>query len=314
MAVKTKFSKNELIEILSNYNLGEYKESKPIVEGTVQTNYLLKTTKGKFVFRYYENRSKKSVLFESNLINYLKDKKYPCPALFRNKHGKFVGVYKKKPYVIFEFIEGQHVKNPSENQKKQFIKKVAELQNITKNYRPLNKKYRWNYSIELCRELARKEAKKINTTDSRKKLKWFENELLKLNLPKSLPKGICHCDFHFSNVLFRGNKFNALIDFDDANYTFLMFDLIVLIEYEAWSHGKKALDLKKAKEILQEYTKYRPLNNNEKRHLFDLYKLSILFDCVWFFKRGNVNNFNEKRKIDYLDNIGRGEFYRKLFS
>lgn len=314
MAVKTKFTKNDLTEILSNYDLGEYKGSKPIIAGAVQTNFLLQTTKDKFVLRYYENRSKESVLFEANLIKYLKDKKYPCPAPFKNKHGKFVGVYNGKPYVTFEFIEGQHVKSPNGNQKRQLIKKVAELQNITKNYKPRYKKYRWNYSIKLCRELARKEAKKINTANSRKKLKWFEGELLKLKLPKSLPKGICHCDFHFSNVLFKNNKFNALIDFDDANYTFLMFDLVVLIEYEAWSHGKKALDFTKAKKVLQEYTKYRPLNNNEKRHLFDLYKLSILFDGIWFFKRGNVDDFYEKKEIDFLNNIGREEFYKKLFS
>lgn len=313
MAVKTKFSKKELTEIISDYNLGECKKSKPITKGRVQTNYLLKTTKGKFVFRYYENRLEKSVLFEANLIKYLKDKKYPCPTPFKNKHGEFVGIHNKKPYIIFEFVEGQHIKNPNKNQKKQLIKKVAELQNITKNYRPLNTKYRWNYSIELCRELARKEAKKINTANSRKKLKWLENELSKLNLPKSLPKGICHCDFHFSNVLFKGDEFSALIDFDDANYTFLIFDLIGLIEYEAWPHKSKTLDFKKAKEVLREYTKYRPLNSNEKRHLFDLHKLSILFDCVWFFKRGNVNDFYEKRKIEYLNSIGREEFYNKMF-
>ena len=59
--------------------------------------------------------------------------------------------------------------------------------------------------------------------------------------------------------------------------------------------------------------KHRPLNNNEKRHLFDVYKLSILIDCVWYFKRGNVSDFYEKRKIDYLNNLGREEFYDKVF-
>jgi len=314
MAVKTEFSKTDLIEILSNYNLGEYKASKPFTTGAVQTNFLLQTTKGKFVFRYYENRSKDSVLFESNLIKYLKDKNYPCPAPFKNKHGKFVGTYNKKPYVIFEFIEGQHIESPNENQKSQLIRKVAELQNITKKYRPINKKHRWNYSIELCRELARKEAKKIDTANSREKLKWLENELLKLNLPKSLPKGICHCDFHFSNVLFKDDKFNALIDFDDANYTFLIFDLVGLMESGAWRYDKdEVLDFNEARKILTEYMKYRSLNSNEKRHLFDLYKLSILFDCVWFFARGDVNEFYEKKKIEYLDSVGRKEFYHKLF-
>ena len=314
MATKTKFSKKELSEILSNYDLGEFKDSKLFTGGKVQINTLIKTTKGKFVFRYYEkNRSKKSVLFESNLIKYLKDRNYPCPAPFKNKCGKFVGIFNKEPYVIFEFVEGKHIKNQNKNQKKQLIKKVAELQNITKDYKSYNKKYRWNYGIELCRKLAQRKAVKINTINSKEKLKWLESKLLELNLPKSLPKGICHCDFHFSNVLFKNNKFNALLDFDDANYTFLMFDLVGLIESWAWPHDK-VLDFKKAKEILQEYTKYRSLNNNEKRHLFDLYKLSILIDCIWYFERGSVKDFREKRKIDFLNNIGREKFYHELFS
>lgn len=77
MAVKTKFIEKELIKILSSYQSGDFINLEPISKGTVQTNYFFKTTKGKFVFRYYENRSKESVLFESNLIKYLKERKYP---------------------------------------------------------------------------------------------------------------------------------------------------------------------------------------------------------------------------------------------
>lgn len=310
MSVKTEFSKNDLAKILSSYNLGEYKNIEPFTGGTVQTNLLLETTKGKFVFRYYENRSKDSVLFECNLMKYLKDRNYPCPALFRNKNGTFVTIYNKKPCVFFEFIEGQHIETPDENQKKQIIKQVAKLQNLTRNYRPLYKKYRWNYSIELCRALARKEA--IDRANLAEKLKWFENELDKLKLPKYLPKGICHCDFHFSNMLFKDNKFNALLDFDDANHTFLMFDLVNLIDYWAWPHNK-TLDFHEARKILTEYADYRPLNSNEKKHFYDLYKLQILIDCVWFFARGNAEDFYEKRKIDYLNSMGRDNFYHKFF-
>ena len=324
MATQTKFTEKELAEILLNYDLGEYVDSEAFTGGTVQANILIQTTKGKFVFRYYErNRSKDSVLFESNLTKYLKDRDYPCPAPFANRHGKFVGIYNEKPYVIFEFMEGQHLENPNENQQRQLTKKVAELHNITKNYRPLYGKHRWNYGIELCRELAQKEAKEINTANSREKLKWFENELLKLNLPKSLPKGVCHCDFHFTNVLFLNGKFNALIDFDDANYTFLIFDLVSLVEpfvpsfrHYNWHEHKvtgNVFDFRETKLIVSEYEKYRPLNNNEKRHIFDVYKLSFLFDCIWYFERGDAKDFFEKRKIDYLDDIGRDRFYDLLF-
>lgn len=323
MAVKTKFTKTDIKNILSKYDLGDFVSFEPIKNGTVQTNILLKTSKNKFVFRYYENRSKNSVLFEVNLIKYLKNRNYPCLTPFRNIHGNFIGIYNKKPFVIFEFIEGKHIEKSNTEQRKQLIQKVAELQKFTKNYNPYHKKYRWNYSIDLCKKLAQDEAKKIGTKNSQNKLKWLKSELLKLKIPKSLPKGICHCDFHFSNVLFKNGKFNALIDFDDANYTFLSWDLICLIEpfvlifdWDTWNKFKptdNVFNFKQTKKIVAEYMKHRQLNNNEKYHLFDIYKLSILMDCIWYFKRGDTKDFFEKRKIDYLNNLGRDAFYKEVF-
>src|SRR6187455_1183398 len=144
MAVKTQLSKGDFAKILTNYDLGEYKHTQPINEGTVQTNFLLQTIRGKAVFRYYENRSKDSVSFEVNLIKYLRSQNYPCPAPFKNNRGMYIDTYNKKPFVIFEFVEGYHIEDPNESQKMQLIRKVAELQNITKNYRPFKKSHRWN--------------------------------------------------------------------------------------------------------------------------------------------------------------------------
>ena len=325
MLINLNFSKNDFLEVLSNYTLGSFKDSKAFPVGSVQTNVLIHTEKGKFVFRHYrQNRSLHSVLFEVNLIRYLKSHNFPCPAPIKNKYGKYVDVYNNIPFVIFEFIEGHHLENPNEKQKMQLVKKVAELQNITKNYRPCYKQYRWNYTIDLCRELAQREAKKIGTTNSGEKLKWLNDELSKLNLPKSLPKGICHCDFHFTNVLYLNNKFNALIDFDDANYTYLTFDLICLIEpfksSFCWNNWKSCeiianvFDFSETRKIVAEYSKYRELSDNEKRYFFDVYKLGILFDCIWYFNRGVAKDFFEKRKIDHLNVLGRMQFYEEVFS
>ena len=325
MATRTNFSRNNLSDILSSYSLGKLIDSQPFTTGTVQTNLRLQTTTGDYVFRYYEQcRSQDSVLFEVNLMRYLKQRHYPCPAPFNNKSGKIVGLYNNRPYVVFEFIEGDHLENPNEAQKKELVRMVAKLHNITKSYRPFNKNHRWNYGIDLCRDLAKKQAEKINTVNSQKKLKWFESELQKLNLPKSLPKGVCHCDFHFSNVLFFNGKFNALIDFDDANYTFLMFDLVSLVEpfvssfkHYNWFGGNvtdNVFDFGETKRVVSEYEKYRCLNNNEKRHIFDVYKLSFLFDCIWYFERGNAEYFFEKRKIEHFNNLGADNFYNELFA
>lgn len=314
MAEKTSVSKKDLIHLLTNYNLGDYLDSCPFTGGTVQTNLRIRTTRGTFVFRYYENRTEKSVRFETDMLNYLKENNYPCPAPFKNKSGDWVGIYQQKPYAIFEFMEGEHIQDPNVQQKKQLIQKAAELHIITENYRSVHTKNRWNYSPELCRNLARQAAAEINTTDSKEKLTWLENELHKLDLPQALPKGICHSDFHFSNVLYQNGEFSALLDFDDANYTYLIFDLIGLIESWAWRYDKDdVLKFNEARKVISDYTTYRPLNETEEKHLFDVYKLSILIDCIWYFERGNAADFFEKRKIDFLNQLGRERFYHELF-
>jgi homoserine kinase type II len=314
MAVKTSFAKVELAQILQKYALGQFVEAVPFAGGAVQTNLRLQTTLAKFAFRYYENRSMESVLFEANLIRYLKARNYPCAAPIVDKHGKLVNQYNGKPYVIFEFVSGEHIENPNSTQKEQLIQKVAELQNLTKNYRPAYKNARWNYSRELCRQLAAHTANNLNTPQAYEKLNWHESQLAVLELPLTLPKGICHCDFHFSNVLFANDEFAALLDFDDANYTYLLFDLVGLIETEAWHYAEdEVIDFGRAKTVVYAYARHRPLSRLEKQHLFDVYKLSILFDCIWYFARGNADDFYEKRKIDYLNDLGRANFYTQLF-
>lgn len=308
------FSENELAAILSNYNLGEFRAASLLTSGTVQTNLLLETTLGRFVLKLYTKREFQSVQFEANLIHYLKARKYPCPAIFKDKQGKLVGVFKGTPYVLFEFVEGYHIENPDAAQKEQLIARVAELHILTRNYRSSFAEYRWNYTPGLCRKLAGDAAAQIATPEAQAKLKWLETILAELDLPENLPKGICHGDLHFSNVLFKDGRFAALLDFDDANLTYLLFDLVGLIEREAWRYElDEVLNFEAARQVVQAYARYRPLGALEKRHLFDVYKLSILIDCVWYFKRGNAADFFEKRKIDFLNKIGRESFYRQIF-
>ena len=313
MAVKTPLTRDECAELLSPYDLGELVRSEPIPQGTVQTNLVLATSRGKFVLRVYENRSRESVLFERDLVLYLTERHYPCPALIANTQGEYVGVYGGKPYVISEFVEGRHIEHPGAGHRQQLVRRVAELQKVTEGFHSPYTPYRWNYDPDLCRGLARAAAASLNPDSGRKKLAWLEGELAALDLPSSLPRGICHCDFHFSNVLFRGDEFAALLDFDDANWTFLPFDLVGLIESWAWPHPAAMLDVAEARRTVQAYLAHRPLAPIEQQHLYDVYKLSILLVCVWYFARGGPDDFRERRKVEALTHLGRQQFIDELF-
>jgi len=74
------------------------------------------------------------------------------------------------------------------------------------------------------------------------------------------------------------------------------------------------LDFKVSRKKVYEYSCFRSLNNIEKLHLYGMYKLSILVDCLWYFGRGKSSDFYEKKKIGFLHRLGRDEFYCKLFN
>lgn len=307
-------SRDELEQLLQNYKLGSLVDFRLFNRGTVQTNVFIQTALGPYVLRHYGNRTRESVLFETDMLRYLKVNHFPCPAPYANVHGDFVGTFEMKPYVVFEFIHGEHYTELNEQQRKQLIQKAAELHILTENHLPTHKESRWNYTLEFCLSMAQQASRRIDTENAIRKLAWLEEQIKLLNLPKSLPMGICHCDFNLSNVLFAGNEFCALLDFDDANYTYLVFDLVGLIESSAWRHDEdRILNLDEAKKVVKEYSQWRPLGEIEQKHLFDVYKLSVLIDCVWYFERGDATDFYEKRKIDYLNTLGRKRFFRELF-
>ncbi len=172
---------------------------------------------------------------------------------------------------------------------------MAELQNSARNYRLTYAQYRWNYGIKFCERQAKDIVRTIATENAREKLTWYRHQLSELVLPMSLPKDICHCDFHFSNVLFKNNVFCSLLDYDNANYTFLTFDLGCLIDlfipmfrwdtWEKFDLSEKVLSFESVRKTVSEYQKYRTLNSTGKN-------ISLMF-TNWVFKLTVYGFLNE---------------------
>ncbi len=309
MVAKTTFSKKELNKILLGYNLGKLKIIRHFKLGAVQTNILLETTKDKFVFRYYESRPEKYALFEIDILQYLAKHHYPCPAPIRNIHGGFLGKYKNKPFALFEFMSGEHRKNVN---LRLIAQAIGKLHKITVGYKPEYSEARDTYDPKSCWKNAKLNSKKIKTKpETKKRLRWLKAELGKLKFPNNLTKGVCHCDTHPSNFLYKNRKLTAVLDFDDASYVPLLYDLANMIYFWAWPH-KKELNFERARWLLKEYEKYRELTEIEKNHLYSFLKMVTFMSIGWFIHVDN-DFFSEKKKIGSLNSIGRKEFYRKMF-
>jgi len=305
MSVKTTISEKDFPEILSTYRLGEYKSFKTFANGAGQTTLLAETTKGKYVLRYYENRSEKHVQFEIKLFEYLRSKNFPVPAIIKNSAGEFLSTYKDKPYIIIDFIEGAHGKNPNDTfdgkELAEVVQVVAELHNLTKDYKPEYFEDRESFDIAYCwKEFKRKHPHLVES----EKGKWFKNELEKLEFPVSLPKGLCHADLNYGNFLFRNGRVVAVLDFDMSFYTYLVYDIASLIYWWAWP-PEKSFEENRATQIVSEYSKWQELSEEEKVHIYNALKLIILLGISW----SEEQDFEEsKTKIGFLNSMGRKKF------
>lgn len=316
MAVKTNFTKKVFQEILNNYNIGDFKESKPFKAGYVQTNILIKTTKGKFVLRYYENRTKKRVDFEAKLLTFLSDKKYPIAKPIPNKNNNFIGIFNKKPFIIFEYISGRHLKNLNDIQFKELVHKLALLHKLTKNYDVGNYIHKEPRSKDFCIKAAKEEKKRFEDKDKgRLRYNIIKSQLDTISFPTNLTKGIVHGDFDKSNVKFHNNEISGILDFDDSHYGYRIHDLGILILYWARLYNTK-MDFQIAKKIINLYEEINPLTKIEKEHIFDSFKFAALMIMSWLMydKWKGKDLFKILSKfIDEINELGRTEFYSKLF-
>ena len=68
MAVYTEFHKEQLIKLLKLYDIGNLISYEGITEGIENSNFFVKTTRGKFILTIFENRVNKNELLLSFFV------------------------------------------------------------------------------------------------------------------------------------------------------------------------------------------------------------------------------------------------------
>ncbi len=310
MAVKTNFTPTDFKGILSQYDIGEYVRFKPFEQGTDQTNLLLTTTLRDVVLRYYEKRTFDYAKFEIELLHYLAKYSYPCAAPIASKEGRYVGTYKEKPFALFELLQGEHSENP-ENYL-QVAGTIGKLHTLTINYKPTSGLTRPTYNAEYCWSWAQKSVKRIKShAEAQKRLTWMKEELGQLELPASLPNGTCHGDLNPFNFLYEQCKLSSVLDFDQASYTWLLYDVGQLIYWWTWPN-KGDIDFDQSRKLIEQYEKQRPMTDAERLHLFDGLKLVILIGIGWSLDE-DEGYANARRKVELLHTFSREGFYKNIF-
>ena len=74
--------------------------------------------------------------------------------------------------------------------------------------------------------------------------------------------------------------------------------------WKKFNENDNVFDFKETKKVISEYMKYKLLNNNEKRHLFDVYKLSTPKSRIEMEIKCNFPLFTTGLTMLFLSPIG----------
>ena len=268
MAVYTKFQKENIEEILSNYAIGKLNSFKGIQEGIENTNYFLLVDNKKYILTIYEKRVKSEDLpFFSELMTSLNKASVRCPIPIVNKQKKSITDYNGKKLMIVTYLEGKAKKILTPQNCKSVGIEVAKMHEITKNFKIKRKN---NLSINSWRKLfssVKKECSKIHQ-DLPKLIESNLNDVEK-NWPHDLPKGIIHADLFSDNIFFNNNEFSGLIDFYFSCEDFYAFEIAICFNALCFDGVPKNLsfNVTKAKNFIDGYSSIRKLTDDEKGNI-----------------------------------------------
>ena len=308
MAVYTKISDKDIILINKKFKLGKKIKFQGIKKGIENTNYLLKTDKGKFILTIFEKRVISSDLpFFMKLMDLLSLKKIICPKPLKDNYGKYLFRIKNKKACIVSFLSGKDKNDLTYKNCFEVGKNIAKMHKATKNFKiKRTNSMGINKLHPLLNSINFKKSKLIlNYKD------FLFNNLreIKKNWPKKLPSGIIHADLFVDNIFFKNNKFSGFIDFYFSANDYYAYELAICINALCFDKNKSKFILNKQKvnNLIKGYEKIRKISIYEKK------KLNIL--C-----KGAAIRYLLTRAYDYINTPKTAlikikdpkEYYKKL--
>ena len=276
MAVYTELNKPFLKELADDYSLGRITSAMAIPQGSINSNYLIDAAKGKFLLRIDEVKSENELKREIDLLSFLRKHTFPCPHPMQDRMGRYHRAFNNKCVSLFKYQEGK-VPIPEKlkfSQLETIGHAIGDLHVVGKAYKKgidnrfsferiadlyLNVRSRLpNYFRKICR-----------TLDD-------EIEYLTRYLEGKLPKGVIHGDIFSDNLLFRGEKLMAVLDFESACRGKFIFDIATAVNALCFVRGGYSLERFRA--LLGGYESVRTLSLAE----WDAFPNELRFSSLRF--------------------------------
>lgn len=265
MAVYTQITAEDLKSLLAKFDAGNLESFEGIAEGVENSNYLIKTSTGKYVLTLIEKRAQPDELpFYTGFMAHLTAKGIPAARVVPDKTGARIHSVSGRPALLSEFLEGAWPREIYVHHCQAIGELLARMHRAGKSL-PMKRQNTmalpaWEGLIHACANRADEvEPGLFAMLDA-------ELDYLKKNRPKLLPAGAIHADLFPDNVFFRDEKVSGVIDFYFSCWDTFAYDL--MLTFNPWCFDWKGdLDTGRAHAFLSSYNLGRPLTKNELKAL-----------------------------------------------
>lgn len=232
MAVYTHISAEEMAGLIDRYDVGQLVSAKGIAEGVQNSNYLIDTSKARFVLTVYEQMVDVNDLpFFLALLNHLAEKGCPVPQSMRDDKGDTLTRWNGKHLALIEFLPGLSVTTPTAKQARAVGVALGQMHLAVADF-PMKRPNAlglqgWCELADRCGDSLDTIAPGLGARVAQ------ECDYMRNHWPADLPHSVIHADLFPDNVLMLGDKVGGMIDFYFACTDVRAWD--VAVTHMAWS-------------------------------------------------------------------------------
>ncbi|HEY9091064.1 homoserine kinase [Parasphingorhabdus sp.] len=232
MAVYTKVSAEEIDRFLTRFDVGTLVSAKGIAEGVENSNYLIETTKDRFILTLYEKRVDPGDLpFFIAMLDHLAEKNCPVPPMIADRDGTKIQQLCGRYACLIKFLPGISVSLPTAAQAEATGQALGQMHHALKDF-PGDRPNSMNHDTwrKLAIDCGPDGLDAIAT--GLHDLVDTELDYLDDHWPDDLPRSVIHADLFPDNVLMLDDQVTGLIDFYFSCTDIRAYD--VAITHAAW--------------------------------------------------------------------------------
>lgn len=264
MAHFTRLDEEAVASLSAEFSLGSLVAWKSIAAGTINSNYQVDTSRGRFFLRVNEGKSEKEVRLECDVLTHLVAQGVATPLPIKTKEGEGFARWRDKFISVFDWVPGSHVEGDSISTAHCCAagRALARLHTAGKSM-DLAGVGEGRYSHAKIEKLFESFASDADPALAevvpllREEFAWLAQ---RADVRARAPRSLIHADLFPDNVLVEGTEVVALLDFEQACVGSLVYDLAVAINAWCFSAG---LMPKRASALLSGYQETGPLSEEE---------------------------------------------------